>query len=209
MMKKVIMLLVTFIAIGIACLLYKSLYTRNKIPVVESEALPRPYMEKSFPTPNFDPNKVNTVKGVILHHTAEPTVEKSLEVLTSSTRKVGTHVVIDTDGTRYVMCAPTVVTYHAGCSVLHGEEGCNNFTIGIEFQGNTLEAPLTVDQIQSAIEYLRPLIADYNIPISNIVTHEMVRNAYMEKYPQKRCSPKVDITQEEYRRFMQALKTAL
>lgn len=165
-----------------------------------------PYKEISYPTPNIDKTKVNEVKGVILHHTAEPTVKRSLEVLTSNTRRVGTHVVIDTDGTRYIMCQPKVVTYHAGASVLNGRSGCNNFTIGIEFQGNTLEQPLTEDQIKSAIEYLTPIIHKYKIPVQNIVTHEMVRNAYKEKYPDKKCSGKVDITQTEYIHFMNEFK---
>lgn len=167
------------------------------------------YTEKKYPTPNIDKERKNTVQGVILHHTAEPTIEKSLAVLTSKTKKVGTHVVIDTDGTRYIMASPETVTFHAGLSVLDGKEGCNSFTIGIEFQGNTLEAPLTDDQIQSAIEYLQPLVIKYMIPIRNIVTHEMVRQAYKRKYPRKRCSGKVDITQQEYKRFMKAFQQAL
>lgn len=167
------------------------------------------YVEKPFPTPNYDREKVNSVEGVILHHTAEPTIERSLAVLTSTSKKVGTHVVIDTDGTRYIMAEPKVVTYHAGLSVLDGKEGCNNFTIGIEFQGNTLVVPLTEDQIKSAIDYLKPIIAQYNIPVRNIVTHEMVRQAYKKKYPKKRCSGKVDITQAEYKRFMDSLNLCL
>ncbi|GEM_PF-325386 len=163
------------------------------------------YREVSHPTPNFDPSRTNEVQGVILHHTAEPTIERSLWVLTGSKKGVGTHCVIDTDGTRYIMCDPTVVTYHAGYSRLDGREGCNGFTIGIEFQGNTLERPLTQDQISSAIEYLKPIIAHYHIPLTHIVTHEMVRKNYMEHHPQKRIAGKVDITQKEYRRFMKQL----
>jgi len=166
----------------------------------------RHYAEHRHPTTNIDPDKRNTVEGVILHHTAEPTVERSLEVLTSKKKGVGTHVVIDTDGTRYVMCDPEVVTFHAGKSILIGREGCNDFTIVIEFQGNTLEAPLTDDQIYSAIEYLRPIIAKYHIPTANIVTHEMIRNAYREKYPDARCYGKVDITPEEYEHFMRIFR---
>lgn len=166
------------------------------------------YKEIDYPTPNFDPEKTNDVQGVILHHTAEPTVESSLRVLTVGERHVGTHVVIDTDGTRYIMCSPTTVTYHAGPSVLAGRESCNEFTIGIEFQGNTLEKPLTAEQRESAIEYLLPLMAQYNIPIENVVTHEMVREAYKRKYPNKRVSGKVDITQVEYRKFMKELREA-
>ena len=107
------------------------------------------------------------------------------------------------------MADPSVVTYHAGYSVLNGKEGCNYFTIGIEFQGNTLEKPLTRDQIYSAIEYLKPLIKKYKIPLTSIVTHEMVRKAYKKKYPKKRCSGKVDITETEYLRFMKVLKSEL
>lgn len=167
------------------------------------------YKEISYPTPNYDPELVNEVRGVILHHTAEPTVERSLAVLTSRERGVGTHVVIDTDGTRYIMCEPTVVTYHAGYSYLDGREGCNYFTVGIEFQGNTLEHPLTPDQINSAIEYLLPLIKEFDIPVENIVTHEMVRNAYKARHPKKKCYSKVDITPAQYRRFMRYLNNRL
>lgn len=167
------------------------------------------FREISHPTPNYDPDKRNRVEGVILHHTAEPTVKRSLEVLTTGERHVGTHVVIDTDGTRYIMCEPEVVTYHAGKSILNGEEGCNDFTIGIEFQGNTLEQPLTEEQINSGIEYLLPLIAKYDIPVENIVTHEMVRMEYKKRYPNKRCSGKVDITPKEYKRFMAQLNEVL
>ena len=179
------------------------------VQVCFSSVLAQKYVEKSHPTPNYAVGKTNAVKGVILHHTAEPTIEKSLGVLTNRKKGVGTHCVIDTDGTRYIMCSPTVVTYHAGFSLLNGKEGCNNFTLGIEFQGNTLEHPLTNDQIKSAIEYLIPLIKKYKIPVSNIVTHKMVRDAYKQKYPKKRCSSKVDITQVEYEKFMKVLKKEL
>lgn len=162
-----------------------------------------------YPTPNFDPDSTNEVLGVVLHHTAEPTAENALKILSSPEKKVGTHVVIDTDGTRYIMAQPTVVTYHAGYSVLNGREGCNYFTIGIEFQGNTLEDPLTENQIESGIEYLLPIIKAYNIPLTNIVTHQMIRTAYKEEHPESRCSGKVDITQTEYKRFMNRLHIKL
>ena len=133
------------------------------------------YKEIPYPTPNIEPDTLNDVQGVVLHHTAEPTVEESLEILSSPEKKVSTHVVIDYDGTRYIMAAPTDVTWHAGRSILGDREECNFFTIGIEFQGNTLEKPLTNDQINSAIEYLLPIIRQYNIPMENMVTHEMVK----------------------------------
>lgn len=167
------------------------------------------FKEVNYPTPNFDPDSVNEVLGVILHHTAEPSVKNALKILSSPEKKIGTHVVIDTDGTRYIMADPTVVTYHAGYSILKNREGCNYFTIGIEFQGNTLNTPLTKEQIESGIEYLLPIINTYNIPLDNIVTHQMIRSAYKEKHPKSRCSGKVDITQTEYHRFMTRLHEVL
>lgn len=166
------------------------------------------YKEISRPTPNYDREKKNEVQGIILHHTAEPTIESSLDILTSKKRGVGTHVVIDTDGTRYVMCQPTTVTFHAGASLLDGRTGCNYFTIGIEFQGNTLEHPLTEDQIYSAIEYMLPIIDKYHVPLRNIVTHEMIRTAYKKAHPSSRVLDKVDITPEEYQRFMKVFNEA-
>ncbi len=186
--------------------LFEDNSTEQYTDTLSNELPKKNYKEVSYPTPNIDASRKNAVEGVILHHTAEPTVEKSLEILTSLKKIVGTHCVINTDGTRYIMCDPEVVTYHAGFSVLNGKEGCNYFTIGIEFQGNTLEKPLTNDQIYSAIEYLKPIISKYKIPLKDIVTHEMVRKAYKNKYPKKRCSGKVDITQVEYKRFMKYLK---
>lgn len=164
------------------------------------------YREISYPTPNYDSTRVNEVLGVILHHTAELTAKRSLEILSSPEKKVGAHVVIDTDGTRFVMARPEVVTYHAGLSILNGRESCNLFTIGIEFQGNTLNKPLTNEQIESAIEYLMPIISKYDISLHNIVTHEMVRNAYKKEHPEKKCSGKVDITPKEYDKFMMRLR---
>lgn len=213
-LSKIKSIFFVIIVLSVVAIIIDVLYTDNKrqkttnglqdISVIERKE----YQEIVYPTPNFDKERTNQVVGVVLHHTAEPTVEKSLEILSSPNKKVGTHVVIDTDGTRYLMAEPEVATYHAGWSILNGQEGCNYCTVGIEFQGNTLVEPLTEDQIASGIDYLLPIIAKYNIPLENIVTHEMVRTAYKQKYPKKRCSGKVDITQIEYVRFMKSLRSA-
>ena len=167
------------------------------------------YREVSYPTPNIEPDTLNEVRGVVLHHTAETTAARSLEILSNPERKASSHVVIDYDGTRYIMAEPDSVTWHAGKSLLNGREACNFFTIGIEFQGNTVERPLTKDQVNSAIEYLLPIIRKYDIPLENIVTHEMVRKAYKRAHPDERVYNKCDITPTEYRRFMKALRAAM
>jgi N-acetyl-anhydromuramyl-L-alanine amidase AmpD len=173
-----------------------------------SAPLAKHYTEQYYPTPNTRSDSLNEVLGIILHHTALPTVEDALKELTRP-RGVSSHVIIDTDGSRYILAQPTAITYHAGLSVLLGREKCNMFTIGVEFQGNTEETPLTEDQINSGIEYMLPIIREYNIPLENIVTHKMVRDNYMAKYPEKKCKDKVDITQKEYERVMSRLREAL
>lgn len=91
--------------------------------------------------------------------------------------------------------------------MLLGKSSCNKFTIGIEFQGNTCVQPLTEAQINSAINYLLPILKKYKIPISNIVTHQQVRDNWLKKHPDRKDVPtKVDITPTEYNRFIKALK---
>lgn len=207
MNKKQIYLLAGGVCVCIIALITAFLLKSNEPE--EEPVAKKTYRVVSYPTQNYDREKKNEVRGVILHHTALPTIERSLEVLTLPVNKVSTHCLIDTDGTRYILCAPDVVAYHAGLSLLNGREKCNEFTIGVEFQGNTVEKPLTDDQINSALEYLIPIINDYQIPLDSIVTHEMVRTNYMNKYPEKKIKDKCDITAPEYERVMKALREAM
>lgn len=53
----------------------------------------------------------------------------------------------------------------------------------------------------------------YKISIEYIVTHEKIRHDWIMKHPdlakEKKVAEKVDITQEEYKRFIDILKTHL
>lgn len=167
-----------------------------------------PFNEITFPTPNVGEG-INAVRGVVLHHTAEDSVEKALKILTDPNRGVSCHVLIDTDGTRFVLAPPEAITWHAGYSSLDGEEEANNFTIGIEFQGNTLVRPLTEEQIESGIEYLLPIMSKYDVSPERIVTHERVRKEWKERHPKSRVPDKPDIVPTEYARFMHALTDSL
>ena len=79
------------------------------------------YAEVSWPTPNIAADTINELQGIVLHHTAVPTVLRSLMTLTDKRRGVGAHCVIDTDGTRYILCPPTAVTSMPVCLVSMGE----------------------------------------------------------------------------------------
>lgn len=166
------------------------------------------YKVVEMPTPNVG-DGINEVRGIVLHHTAEPSAASALDKLTAAGSGVSAHLLIDTDGTRYVLAEPTAVTWHAGKSRLIGRENANNFTVGIEFQGNTLESPLTDAQIASAVEYIRPLMKAYDIPLKNIVTHEFIRTEYKRAHPDSTVPDKVDVQQPERERLIEALSQSV
>lgn len=169
------------------------------------------YWEVDYPTNNITPDRINNVKGIILHHTACSSIMVALNSLAPKRdiTDISCHVIIDTDGTRYLLASPDKITWHAGASTLNGDDWCNNFTLGIEFQGNTLEKPLSDDQIESAVEYLLPIIHEYNIPLQNILTHEQVRANWMRKHPNSNALEKQDISKIEYARLIFALKDSI
>ena len=152
----------------------------------------------------------NEQKGVVLHHTAfmEDDLTGVLNHLTNPRTEASAHVVIGFDGTRKVLATPDKVTFHAGQSVHNGRENVNDFMIGIEFQGDTNRRDLTPQQIESAIEYLEPIIRKNNIRLEDIVTHQNVRdmyNDYAKRVGQKEVPTKPDINERNYMLIIQAL----
>jgi N-acetyl-anhydromuramyl-L-alanine amidase AmpD len=103
--------------------------------------------------------------------------------------------VCSSDLSRIKYAEPEQVTFHAGKSKFLNREEVNDFSIGVEFQGDTNKKPLTEDQINSAIEYLIPIIKKNNIPIENITTHAIIAG-----------ERKQDINDKEYKRFLMALR---
>lgn len=154
----------------------------------------------------------NEKSGILLHHTAF--MDNDLESVTKhfldKNTEASSHVVIGYDGKRRVFAEPEQVTYHAGSSYFNGRDNVNDFMIGIEFQGDTQKKPLTQSQIDSAVEYLAPIIRENGIPIENITTHKVVRdlyNQYRRKLNLGKAAPeKTDITFEEYNKILEALK---
>lgn len=153
---------------------------------------------------------INEKKGVLLHHTAfmEPSLKNVTARLTDPKSQVSSHVVIGYDGHRRVLATPDDVTFHAGHSVWNNRSDVNDFMIGVEFQGDTNKKDLTPSQIQSVVEYLKPIIRKNNISLENITTHEQVRklyNEYAEKQGLATKPSKPDINQRNYEKIINAL----
>lgn len=153
---------------------------------------------------------VNEQKGITLHHTAFMDNDLT-SVIKHLTRPNGesAHVIIGYDGTRKVLARPNQVTFHAGQSAWNNRTNVNDFMVGIEFQGDTNKKDLTEQQIESAVEYMTPIIRQNNIRLEDIVTHEQVRNLYNDyakKNNQRTAPSKPDINQVNYKRILDRLK---
>jgi N-acetyl-anhydromuramyl-L-alanine amidase AmpD len=147
----------------------------------------------------------------VFHHTAfnqSENLDGVTRHFSNPESETSAHVVIASDGKRRIFANPEDVTFHAGASKFGERLNVNDFMLGIEFQGNTLEHPLTEEQIDSAVEYLIPLIRKYNISLENLVTHEMVRHAYNQyaKSNKMKLAPnKPDITYTEFTKIINKL----
>lgn len=155
----------------------------------------------------------NELKGVVLHHTGD-TSENPQNMIKLLTTPGGNsaHVLIGTDGSRTVLADPTQVTFHAGESMFNGRDNVNDFMLGIEFQGDTNKKDLTPQQIASAVEYLRPIVQKYQIPLENIVTHQMVRDEYNKNAQSQGkavAKTKPDINQRNYAIILNELLKSL
>lgn len=118
----------------------------------------------------------NKAKNIVLHYTAYEDAKDSDKKLHDQFMKKGensAHVVILKDGTKRIYASPEQVSFHAGKSKWKGIEEVNNYGIGIEFQNNG-KSDLSKEQVESGAEYIEEMMKRYNIPLSEVVSHEMI-----------------------------------
>lgn len=140
----------------------------------------------------------NEVKNIVLHHTAyedENLNDKQVREQYMKKGSSSSHVVIEENGKRTIYASPEQVTFHAGKSKWKGREDVNDFSVGVEFQGNTNKKPLTNAQIESFVEYYTPIAKRYNLSLKDIITHQMVAPGR-----------KPDITDADYKRILNYMK---
>jgi LysM repeat protein len=139
----------------------------------------------------------NEIKNIVLHHTAytSPNAEKEVKKQYMTPNQPSSHIVIERNGKRTVYASPEQVTFHAGESKWNNRSDVNDFSIGVEFQGDTNNQPLTQQQIESFVEYYVPIAKKYNLSLKDIITHEMVAPGR-----------KPDVTQKEYKRILKYMK---
>jgi len=152
----------------------------------------------------------NEIKNFVLHHTAYDnpiTNEAEVKKQFMTPGQNSSHVVIEEDGSRTIYASPEQVSFHAGKSKWNGREDVNDFSIGVEFQGDTQKKPLTDEQVISFVEYYAPIAKKYNLNLKSIITHEQIRNAYIKKHAnEKGLETKPDITYNQYKRILNYMK---
>jgi N-acetyl-anhydromuramyl-L-alanine amidase AmpD len=155
------------------------------------------YQQTTRRTPNISPGRTIHPTHVILHHTGGA-YTGSVAWCLNPASKVSYHCIIARNGKRTILAPPTARTWHAGVSSWQGRRDCNSYCLGLAWEGDTYQTPLSEDAILSAIEYLLPLLDKFDIPLSHILRHADIAPARKND-----CSP------ESHRQLLAALKRAL
>ncbi|MDL1951360.1 hypothetical protein FBQ97_16320, partial [Acidobacteria bacterium ACD] len=131
------------------------------------------------PSPNGwweenDPQKIDPVTSIVLHHTGSATDVRCVEKFLDPQSFVSAHFLVGTDGRLYQFVSLEHRAWHAGLSYLHGERALNRSSIGIEVTGDGNLAPFTQEQLATVRRLLGVLVALLDVKAPSIVGHQHV-----------------------------------
>jgi N-acetylmuramoyl-L-alanine amidase len=119
-------------------------------------------------TVNFGIRKPNYV---IIHFTAQDSVQQTLKTFTITSTQVSAHYVLAKNGKVFHMVNDYLRANHAGVGKWGSVTDMNSCSIGIEIDNNGSE-PFTDAQINSLLLLLAQLKKTYNIPQANFIGHQ-------------------------------------
>jgi len=119
-------------------------------------------------TVNFGIRKPNYV---IIHFTAQDSLQQTLHTFTVTSTQVSAHYVIAKSGKVVHMVNDYLRAYHAGLGRWGSVTDMNSSSIGIEIDNNGNE-PFTDAQINSLLALLTRLKRSYAIPQANFIGHQ-------------------------------------
>jgi N-acetylmuramoyl-L-alanine amidase len=119
-------------------------------------------------TVNFGIRKPNYV---IIHFTAQDSLQQTLKTFTVTQSQVSAHYVIAKNGEVVRMVNDYLRAYHAGLGKWGSVTDMNSCSIGIEIDNNGSE-PFTSPQINSLLALLAQLKKNYSIPQANFIGHQ-------------------------------------
>jgi len=117
---------------------------------------------------NFGMRKPNYV---MIHHTAQHSVEQTIRTFHNAKVGVSSHYVIGRDGKVVQMVNDYYRAHHAGAGKWGNDTDLNSSSIGIELDNNGLTDPWPDIQIDALIRLLSYLKEKYNIPQANFIGH--------------------------------------
>lgn len=157
---------------------------KEDAPAVEVPVLQRPqvktYEEILHTTKNMGGGM--QPKGIVFH-SSYGSAEGSLSWIKNPASKVSYHTMIFPDGTRHNVVPYDRQSWHAGRSTFRGRSGCNQFMIGISFEGNLYTRQLSEDEIASAVELSVHLCRKYGFGLDWITDHRTVSPGRKEDIP--------------------------
>src|SRR5690606_13992579 len=104
---------------------------------------------------------------VMIHHTAQRSVEQKVRTFHNADVGVSSHYVIGRDGKVVQMVNDCYRAHHAGAGKWGNDTDLNSSSIGIELDNNGLTDPWPDEQINALIQLLGLLKQKYNIPQAN------------------------------------------
>jgi|SRR5580658_2637147 N-acetyl-anhydromuramoyl-L-alanine amidase len=108
--------------------------------------------------------------GVLFHH-SELGFAEAIDRLLDPASRVSYHCLIDADGTRCTLVPDGEIAWHAGASRFLGRDRCNDFLLGVSFAGDTYAAPLSAEQVASALEWLEARWAPFGWDAGRVTDH--------------------------------------
>jgi N-acetyl-anhydromuramyl-L-alanine amidase AmpD len=139
-------------------------------PAPTSEPVSKYYQQTNKRTQNISAGRVIKPTHVVLHHTSGA-YAGSVSWCCDPVSKVSYHCIIARNGKRTTLALPTQRTWHAGVSQWQGRKDANSWSIGMAWEGDTYQTPLSEDALLSAVEYLLPILREHHIPLANILRH--------------------------------------
>lgn len=128
---------------------------------------------------NFGVRKPNYV---MLHHTAQGSIDQTIKTFHSARAGVSSHYVVGRNGEIVQMVNDLFRGHHAGAGKWGNDTDLNSSSIGIELDNNGTTDPWTEVQISALIELLTYLKNTYKIPQANFIGH-------MDYAPSRKVDP--------------------
>ncbi len=137
----------------------------KELPTQNESALN--YGEYWVGTTNFNLRKPNYV---VIHHTAQDSIQQTLTTFTLPRTQVSSHYVIAKNGEIFHMLNDYYRAWHGGIGKWGNNTDLNSSSLGIEIDNNGKEE-FTELQIISLIELLEEIKEKYSIPAENFIGH--------------------------------------